>query len=111
MSVTSIAGSALRAAEIRLANSASNIANANTPGFTPTAAVQSPVAGGGVRVDVVAHTAPAALSADAETAAPPNVSLEREIIDSITASYDFKANLRVLRTQDEIEKSLLDILA
>lgn len=40
----------------------------------------------------------------------PNVDPEREVIQQKIATYDFKANLNVLKTQDNMMKSLLDIL-
>lgn len=41
----------------------------------------------------------------------PNVSLENEVVEQKLASYDYKANLRTLKVQDELEKSLLNILS
>ena len=113
MDVTSIALSGLNAAQQRLANSANNIANARTPNFTPTDVVQSPVNNGGVRADVVERS-PASFGVpngrgDIENL--PNVSLEQEVVESVTAAYDFKANLQVLKTQKELDKALLDIQA
>ncbi|MCR9070356.1 MAG: flagellar biosynthesis protein FlgG [Alphaproteobacteria bacterium] len=41
----------------------------------------------------------------------PNVSLEREAVDQITAQRQFEANLATIRTADELFESTLDILS
>ena len=41
----------------------------------------------------------------------PNVSLEQEVVNTVTAANDFQANLRLLKVQKELDKSLLDIQA
>lgn len=107
MDVTSIALSGLKAAESRLANSANNIVNARTPGFKPADAVQRSLDNGGVIVDIRQRVP---VSPDAEGQVP-NVSLEQEVVNTITAESDFKANLRMLKLQKELDKSLLDIQA
>ena len=48
--------------------------------------------------------------ADAEGVAfLPNVSLEAEFVEVLQASAAFKANLKVIQTQDELLGSLVDI--
>jgi flagellar basal body rod protein FlgC len=113
MSVSSIALSGLAAAEKRLANSANNIVNSQTQGFQPKDAVQSALNGGGVRVDLVDRKPDTVTVGDnAGNAKPlPNVSLEKEVVDAQIATYDFQANLQVLKKQKELDKSLLDIQA
>lgn len=98
MDVTSTALSGLNAAERRLANSATNIANANTPGFTATDVQQTPQETGGVRTDVVARE-------------QSNVDVAEELVNAQNATYDFQANLQVMKKQRELDKSLLDIQA
>lgn len=112
MDITSIALSGLNAAEKRLANSANNIANASTPNFKATDAVQESVDGGGVRVDIVERD-PATVTVPTEdgTQELPNVSLEQEVVTGLTATYDYQANAKLLKTQKELDKSLLDIQA
>jgi len=113
MDVTSIALSGLNAAQQRVANSANNIVNARTPNYTPTDVVQSPLNSGGVRADVIERS-PASFevpNGQGETENLPNVSLEQEVVNSVTAAYDFKANIKVLQTQQELDKALLDIQA
>jgi flagellar basal-body rod protein FlgC len=132
MSVTSIALSGLNAAEKRLSVSANNVANSNTTttrdssgntineAFRAQTVVQSAQAGGGVRADVrtadnptlrVAAAAGDPLADADGTIEIPNVSLDEEAVNQITASYDFKANLKVLKVQDNLTQSLLDIVA
>jgi len=106
--VTSIALSGLNAASTRLANSANNIVNARTPGFKPSDAVTESVDNGGVIVDIRERTPASVQTGNGEV---PNVSLEQEVVNSITAESDFKANLALLKTQKELDKSLLDIQA
>lgn len=98
MSITSIAVSGMNAAKTRLAASADNVANANTPDFRAKQVNQASQAGGGVRVQV-------------SQAPSEGVSLEQEAVNQQIASYDFKANAKLLRVQQELDKSLLDIQA
>ncbi|MFZ4125569.1 MAG: flagellar basal body protein [Rickettsiales bacterium] len=93
-----IALTGLNASERRLAVSANNTANATTPNFTAQRVVQSSVVEGGVRTDVV--------NVEGE-----GVSLEQEAIDQNLATYTFKANLKVLKAKEEMDKALLDINA
>jgi len=41
----------------------------------------------------------------------PNVDTANELIQQHIASYDFKANLKTIQTQDNLLKSLLDIVS
>ncbi len=93
-----IALTGLNAAERRLSVSAQNTANATTPNFTSQRVVQSSVVEGGVRTDVV--------NVEGE-----GVSLEEEAIDQNLSTYTYKANLKVLKVQQELDKALLDINA
>jgi len=129
--VTNIALSGLNAAERRIGVSANNIANSsstvrtnadgslvNDP-FRPSRVVQSSVATGGVSTDIVEASNPTVRVADPSspvadqngTVEIPNVSLEEEVLNVNQATYDFKANLKVLKVQKELEESLLDITA
>lgn len=129
MSISSIALSGLNAASLRLANSANNIANVQSTSqyvngetvrepYTPTDVVQSSIEPtGGVRSSLQPRDpattpvfAPDNPYADTDGIVQyPNVSLEEEVIDTKLASYDYKANLKVLKTQDDMMQSLLDI--
>ena len=97
MDVTSIALSGLRASSQELRTAGTNIANANTPGFKAEAVVRKSQENGGVAT---------------ETKRTQNdVSVEQELVNTNIATYNFKANLQVLKRQQEMDKSLLDIQA
>lgn len=124
-SALNTAVSGLRASEVRLANSANNVANIQSTGqapgqtFQPSQVVQSSVASGGVQTSLQAVTPatvpvndPSNLAADANGITQyPNVNLEQEVVNQQIATYDFKANLKVIEKTDELTKSLLDIVA
>lgn len=122
--------SGLSAASKRLSVSANNIANINSTQTIKDGQVinkpyvaqkveQISLSGGGVQVKIKdvdpASTQvynPEDPAADENGfVAFPNVSLENEIINQKLATYDYKANLRTLKVQDELEQSLLDILS
>jgi flagellar basal-body rod protein FlgC len=107
----------LRAATARLAQSAHNVANVNTPGFQPTrepaqarpANASPPRAGAGRTTG----SQPFAL-ADADAAgvdAPSNTDLVTETFEQIASVQAFKANLAAFRAADEMTQSVLDIKA
>ena len=96
--LSSTALSGLNAAQTRLGAAANNIANMNTPGFRRDEVSAVPQAGGGVSVSVQ--------KADAE-----GPDMLRDIVDQNMATYEFKANLQVLKTAREMTGSLLDTVA
>lgn len=129
----SIALSGLRAQTTRLAATASNIANASTAGSVPSAdpsapasTVYTPVtvdfssqAGGGVsaqvRPDPNAYSViydPSSVHANAEgLVAVPDVDLAEQLVNLIETKALFKANVSVIKTQDEMLGDLLDTIA
>lgn len=110
MSVIATALSGVNAGQTRLATAANNIANATTPGYQMQDVVQTAQQGGGVRADVVERS-PASRAFEETANASPDVSLEAQVVESKLASYDVQANLKVLKTQKELDKALLDIQA
>lgn len=120
--------SGLNAASKRLAVSSNNIANQNSTKslengqtvdkpYVPQRVEQISLENGGVKT-VVKDVDPATVTqfdpdnpdADANGGIQvPNVSLESEIINQKIATYDYKANLKTLKVQDDLLKSLLDI--
>lgn len=86
--------------------------------YQPIAAVQSATADGGVavRFSAVSPAAapaydPGAPFANAEgLVAEPNVDLNRETVDQMSALSTFQANLATLKVADEMQKSLLAIV-
>lgn len=98
-SALSIASSGLQAAQLRLSSSAHNTANAQTGGFVrQRVALQAQEPGAGVGAQVV-------------SASQPGVSLHSEALEQLSASYAFKANLLVLRVQEQVAGTLLDARA
>ncbi|MBM3598951.1 MAG: flagellar biosynthesis protein FlgC [Alphaproteobacteria bacterium] len=130
--------SGLFAAATRLAGAASNIANlrsqgkaldqpiipdpnaAPDPGYQPLRTEQVSVEGDGgngtrafyapVRPASIPSLEPGAPDADARGfVARPNVQLETEVTDQIVSVRTFQANVKSLQTNDELNKTLLDI--
>ncbi|MFO1217947.1 MAG: flagellar basal body protein [Burkholderiaceae bacterium] len=96
--LASIALSGLQAAQQRMGASAHNIANAQTPGFHRQLVQQQASPDGGVATQLAGSP----LEGD---------SLAEDIVAMKSAALEFKANLRVLRTQDQLLGSLLDEVA
>ena len=127
---TYIALSGMHAASKRLANSANNVANMHTTTsridgervnqpFRPQQVTQTSLASGGV-VTNLRGVEPASVSvpdasnvaADAEGITQyPNVDLEEEIVTQQIASYDFKANAKVISTENSMFEALLNMTA
>jgi flagellar basal-body rod protein FlgC len=134
-SISAIALSGLNAASRRLQVSASNVANAQSTGAVPNAngtvpagapqayaplqVVQSASAGGGVQTSVTTVTPSTTTVFDPQASfanqdglvAAPNVDLAQEFVGQLLASYSFAANAAVLRADDRMTKSLIDITA
>lgn len=108
MDVSSIALSGLNAAQQRVAVSAGNIANAATPGYAPQDLQQTANPGGGVTAEVVARGGDSVVVGGKEL---PNIAPEEELVNTQLATYSFEANLKVLKTQNELSQSLLDMQA
>jgi len=97
-SLASIAQSGMSAAMLRLDAAASNIANGQTPSYRRQFVQQESQAGGGVTTTMA-------------QASEPGDDLTADIVDQMVASYSFKANLHVIKTQDDVLGSLLDLHA
>jgi flagellar basal-body rod protein FlgC len=134
-SISAIALSGLNAASLRLQVSASNVANAQSTGAQPNAdgtvpagppqayapleVVQSASAGGGVQASVTTVTPSTTSVFDPQASfanqdglvASPNVDLAGEFVGQLLASYSYAANATVLKTNDRMTQSLLDITA
>jgi flagellar hook protein FlgE len=95
-SIASIALSGLNAASSQLAMAAHNIANAQTPGFRRQLVQQTAQPDGGVVVSI----GQAAETGDA---------LAADVVTQMAATYAFKANVLMLKTQDRMLGSLLDL--
>ena len=99
-SLSSIASSGLQAAQLRLDASANNVANMNTANYRRQM----------VRQEAAANSAGVRATVQREQEAQ-GVALEKEAVEQISATYAFKANLQILRAQDETMGSLLDTKA
>lgn len=94
----SISRSGMAAAQRSLDASAQNIANQGVAGFRRQQVDLRSVDGGGVDAGVT-------------TADRPGDDLVADMVQQKVALYAFKANARVLKTQDEVLGSLLDTTA
>ncbi len=131
----SISVSGLQVQSLRLAGSASNVANLRSTGplapaegeraaYQPVETVQQPlVAGAGEGAGTRAFFRPANPAVTAEfqpddpaadtdgLVAAPNVSLEREAVTQTVALRGFQANLAAFRTADDLLRETLDLKA
>lgn len=131
MSTASIALSGMLAASKRLEIAAGNIANVSSAGAIPNsdAPAGSPapatprrvdtveVSGGGTKAVVsdvspaytVAHDPSAPYANSKGDVAQPNIDLGTEIVNAVTAKYQFAANALVFKVSDRMMQDLLDI--
>lgn len=129
----SIALSGLRAQTTRLAATASNIANVSTSGAVPSADPSAPAStvyrplnvsyssleSGGVAAHVNADPQGYTISYEPDSVyansdglvAAPAVDLNREVVNLIESKLLYKANVSVIKTQDEMMGDLLDSIA
>ena len=98
MNTIATALSGMNAALLHLDVSANNIANSLTPNYRRRDVTQQALPGGGVAAQVV----------QADSAGE---SLATDLVAQLSASYAFKANLKVLQTQDRVLGTLLDLKA
>ncbi len=112
MNVTSIAASGVQAAQLRLAASAQNIANSNTPGYSARSVVQTAVEPlGGTQASLAGgpRTAPSNPTPLANAATQPAPGLQvDDVVEQLSARNAALANLQVFRRADEALGSLLD---
>ncbi len=132
MIAINIAQSGLTASTMRLNASASNIVNADSVGaiaapetdagrtaYRPLTVNQQSIAGGGVTATysavqpaTVTRYDPSSSVADASgMVAAPNVDLVEEQVQQITARYDFRADVQVIQSADQMQKAAIDLLA
>lgn len=119
-----IGASALRLNETRTAVSADNIANAanrspldsgagqaSPPVYTPRTVAPVSQQGGGVRPTIQPVTPPYATVPDGAggTEARPNVDMAQEFVSLNSAARSYESAASVIRTADEMQRTLLDI--
>ena len=134
-SISTIALSGMNAAARRLEVSASNVANVMSDGalpgangtvpagaptaYAPLEVVQTASAGGGTQTSVTTVTPSTTAVYDPQApfanqdglVAAPNVDLSQELVGQMVARYSFAANATVMRADDRMTKTLLDIKA
>ncbi len=105
MDVFGTALSGLRASGAGLAVQANNVANQLSDGYKAKRVDLVAEASGGVRVSGVSDDSTPA------GPAPSNVDLATETVQGMGFEIMYKANLKVLRTADELTKATLDLKA
>lgn len=107
--------SALRAALRKQDTTAHNIANVNTHDFKKRRAAFEETSPAGVQVTLSRVETPGTpLPADeviGDGREMSNVSWEEELVDLITTGHSFSANIKTIQTEDEMQGTLLDIIA
>jgi flagellar hook protein FlgE len=97
--VMNTAQTAINAYSTMLDNTASNVANVNTQNYQPVETIMKDAKGGGVSASTTR-----AANAD-------QVDLSKEVVDLIIAENGIKANAKVIKTAQTIQKSVIDMLA
>jgi flagellar basal body rod protein FlgC len=112
MNISSIALNSLTYASKRLEASARNTANVNTAGYEPQRAVATQAPGGGVSTTLLPQYAPStAGELTAGEVLGSGTDLISEQVEQIGAAQQFKAAVSLLKTDQEMTQSLLDIKA
>lgn len=93
--MSNIALSGMRAAQMQLNASASNVANGSTPDYRREEVQQTPQSGGGVQT----QTTRAVVTGPA---------LETDVVNQLQAKNSFLANLAVFRTGNRMAGALLN---
>ena len=107
--------SALKAFVTKLGVTADNIANVNTDGFKKNRAILHEGHNGAVRVEISRDNRPglrydAVENGEKVEKEMSNVDLTEEIPDLMMTKRAYQANLKTLKTQDEVLGSLLDTI-
>ena len=98
-SLSSIGNSGLQAAQLRLDASAHNVANMNTPGFRRQVVEQTEAPGG------------SGVQASVQRDGQMGSALEKDVVEQMSATYAFKANVQVIKTNDQMMGALLNTKA
>jgi len=106
--------SGLQAFATKINSNANNIANANSEGFKKTKVLLSESAPGGVKASVDKVESPGntmleQTSQGMEVVELSNVELGSELPEMLLNSHFYKANLKTVKTADEMSGTLLDI--
>ncbi len=107
--------SALRALDIKMDVNANNIANINTDKFKKSRVNMQEAMQGGVQVTIEQINTPGiSLGTNERTGEEiesSNVNPGEEFVDQIVTRYAFEANVLTVKTADEMQQTLLDIIS
>ena len=105
--------SAINAAFEMNAASAHNVANSLTDGFKSLVTSTEDNRNGSVTVNVRRNPEPGAVydNENGEQVESSNVDYAREAVNQMNARYMLAANIAALKTYQDMEKSIIDILA
>jgi flagellar hook protein FlgE len=98
-SISSVAVSGIHATLLALTAAASNVANAQTPGFRRQVVLAQEQRGGGVTAFV----------GQSRAMQDPAAALADDIVQQMVTGYLYQANVLVLRTEQKMLGSLLDV--
>jgi flagellar basal body rod protein FlgB len=93
----------------RLAQSAQNVANVSTPGYEPESVVAVDQAGGGV-TSALGAPAPT-FERGRDEVLGSGTDMISETAEQLGASQQFKASIALLKTDQDMTQSLLDLKA
>ena len=99
--ITAIALSGLKVSEVRVANAANNIVNADSVDFKPKDVIAKSLGEGGVTVDVKDRPI-------SQASLLPAVDITSELIDTQRAAQAYKASAAVIATDKELNEFLLE---
>jgi len=107
--------SGIKAFATKIGVTANNIANMNTDGFKKSRAVLEEGHPSGVTVSTDEIDTPGAVlpaqDGSGATREMSNVDLEEEVVNLVTARTAFSANIKTLKTWEEMTESLIDLFA
>lgn len=111
--ITAIASSGMRLETQRLAQSAANTANVETPDYSARRVVGVSQEGGGVRGVSVETYSPRGVRVeqDGSTTQLSNTDIVEEQVTQLSSLRAFQANVAVLRTADEMVSELVRLKA
>lgn len=107
--------SGIKALGTKIGVTANNMANMNTDGFKKSRAVLEQGHPSGVTVSIEEIDTPGAIlpaqDGSGATRETSNVDLEEEMVNLITTPTAFSANIKTLKTWDEMTERLIDLFA
>ena len=106
----SVASSGLAVASTQLAVAAHNVANANTQGFVPARVEVREAPEGGAEARIELGMPERAAEVDRALLAPSRSDLVAETVSQSVAAALYRANLASLRTAQETDEALFDLV-